>query len=339
MSTDPADTSARSTLLKQVLGILLVVIPLFVPEVVIDATPLRPAAAMVIAGVLPVITAWMFAPRYALAAIPLAGLTNGVAVLVYGHTALATVFAVVVAALLGLSARWGLHTAALFLAVQPMITIISGFPVVTFGAETPARAGQALICAAVAIGAGVWTVAIAAVLLRNESTGPPERVPWPIVGFYAVALTVMLGAGTLIASTWLLTTTAGWVLATIVIVTRPTYDESREMITERTLGTLIGGLAAAVVAAIIVNTTALILIGTVAMVVAAVLQLMHARYALFVAFVTAAIVLLNAPQENVFHVDVERVVFTVVGVVAVAIVVAIAESVFGRYSDRVTEPS
>jgi uncharacterized membrane protein YccC len=159
-------------------------------------------------------------------------------------------------------------------------------------------------------------------------------VPWPIVGFYAVALAVMLGAGTLIASTWFLGTTAGWVLVTIVIVTRPTYDESRRMIAERTAGTLIGGLAAAVLAAIIANTTALLLIGTAAMVIGAVLQLTHARYPLFVSVMTAAIVLLNAPHENVFHVDVERVVWTVVGAVAVAVVVAAAESAFGRHSDR-----
>jgi hypothetical protein len=334
VTTDRADAPAASSTLKQVLGILLVVIPLFVPEVVIDATPLRPAAAMVIAGVLPVITAWMFAPRLALAAIPLAGLTNGLSVLVFGHTALATVFAVVVAGLLGLSARWGLHTAGLFLAVQPMITIIAGYPTLTFGTETPGRAAHALICAALAMGAGLWTVGIGAVLLRNESTGMPDQVPWPIVGFYATALMAMLGAGTLIASTWLLGSTAGLVLATIVMVTRPTYDESRKMIAERTIGTLIGGFVAAVVAAIVVNVSALVLIGTAAMVVAAVLQLMHARYAWFVAFVTAAIVLFNAPHGNVFHTDVERVVWTVVGVVTVAAVIAIAENVFGRYSDR-----
>ena len=75
---------------------------------------------------------------------------------------------------------------------------------------------------------------------------------------------------------WFLKTTAGWVLLTILLVTRPTYDESEQMIRERGLGTAAGGVVAAVVALIVSDSTALVAIGTVAMVVAAVLQLQHA---------------------------------------------------------------
>jgi len=51
---------------KRVGAILLVVLPLFIPEVVVEFTSLPVDAALVIAGILPAIIGWTYAPRYAL---------------------------------------------------------------------------------------------------------------------------------------------------------------------------------------------------------------------------------------------------------------------------------
>jgi hypothetical protein len=114
-----------------------------------------------------------------------------------------------------------------------------------------------------------WAAPVGAVLLRDDITGPPEWIPALIVEFYTGALVILLGLTALVASGWLLETTAGCVLVTILLVAGPSHDESRLMIAERTLGTLIGGIA-----------RLQLLIGTAAMVVAALLQLLHARYRL-----------------------------------------------------------
>ena len=155
-------------------------------------------------------------------------------------------------------------------------------------------------------------------------------MPSRIVVFYTGALVLLLGVAAFVASEWFSETTAGWVLVTVLLVARPTYDESRQMIRDRALGTVAGGLAAAVVALIVSDTGVLFVLGTVAMVVAAVLQLLHARYVYFAIFVTAAIVLLDAQRTNVFEVDVERVLYTLVGAALVAAAVAAAETVLGR---------
>ncbi|ABK75756.1 FUSC family protein [Mycolicibacterium smegmatis] len=326
-----------SPTVKQVAAVLTVVVPLFVPEVVLSFTPFHADAAMVMAGMLPTVLAWVFAPRYAAGAAVLAALANTLAVLAFGNLALTALLAGALALLVGLSARRGLHIVGMFIAVQPLITLVAGFPTVELSGQTPGTGGQAVLCGVFALGGGLWALAVGALMLRDEVVGPPDPVPVPIVGFYTAALLLMLVPGTVVAASWFLHTTAGWLLATIVLVTRPTYDESRRMIVERSLGTVVGGLAAAGVALVVQNGLALVLLGTAAMVVAAVLQLMHARYAYFAGFLTAAVVLVNAERADVLTTGAERILWTVLGALAVAAVVTTAEALLGRHSDRAAE--
>jgi Fusaric acid resistance protein-like len=316
--------------IKRVLPILLVVLPLFVPEVVVEFTSLRLDAALMIAGILPAIIGWTYAPRYGVMSIPLAVVLNAIAVLASGHPLATTLLMVGVAVIVGLSAVWGLHAVAAFAAIQPAIVVIAGYHTVSIGGTTPGPVGQALISAGMVAIGGVWAIVIGWTLLRDEPSGPPARVPSEIVVFYTGALVLLLGVAAYTASTWFSKTTAGWVLLTILLVTRPTYDESRQMIRERGLGTAVGGVIAAVVAAIVSDSTALVAIGTLSMIVAAVLQLQHARYAYFAVFVTAAIVLVDAQRSNLFQIDLQRVVYSLIGVGLVVVAVATAESVFGR---------
>lgn len=320
-----------SSITKQVGLILLVVLPLFIPDFVIAFTPLAPAAAFVIAGTLPTVIAWMFGSWYAAATIPLVGLLNFLAVLVFGHPIATALLMFAIALLVGLSALKGLHPVAIFLALQPAITVISGYPSVSFGQATPGVVGQALICAGVAIGGGLWALLVGAILLRGVRSGAPDPVPAPVVAYYTGALVILLTPTALIAATWFAGTNAGWVLVTILIVARPFYDESRRMIAERAAGTVVGGLLAAVLAVAIDNNDLLVVVGVLAMVAAAVLYLLHARYAYFATCLTAAIVLLNAEHADVLTTDVERVGYTIVGLTFVAAVVALAEMALGRY--------
>jgi hypothetical protein len=262
--------------------------------------------------------------------IPVSGILNALAVLAFSHTLATTLLMVCIAVMVGLSALRGLHAVAAFAAIQPAITVVSGYHIVSFGNTTPGTVGQALICAGIAVIGGLWAVLIGSILLRDESSGPPSRVPPRIVVFYTGALVLLLGVAAYVASTWFLKTTAGWVLLTVLLVTRPTYDESRQMVRDRALGTVAGGVVAAAVALIVVDSTVLVALGTLAMVAAAVLQLQHARYLYFAVFVTASIVLLDAQRSNVFEIDLERVVYSIVGVALVAVTVATAEGLLGR---------
>ena len=318
--------------MKRVGLTMLLLIPMVIPELIIGLTPLSPAAAFVIAGNMPTMIAWMFAPRYALATIPLAALMNLLAVLAFGDPAATTLLVLGVAVLVGLSALKGFHPVATFLALQPAIILISGYASVSFGPTTPGVVGQAVICAGVVAIGGVWALLMGVLLLRDAPVGAPDPVPVPMVAFYTVALLVLLTPTAFIAATWFEGTTAGWVLVSILIVTRPSYDESRTMIAERALGTLFGGILAAALAVTIDAGEVLVMLGTFASVAAAVAYLLHVRYAYFAAFLTASIVLLHAERADVLQTDVERVVYTVVGLMLVAVAVALAERVFGRYT-------
>jgi uncharacterized membrane protein YccC len=175
-------------------------------------------------------------------------------------------------------------------------------------------------------------VLVGAILLRGVSSGAPDPVPGPVVASYTGALVILLTPTALIAATWFAGTNAGWVLVSILIVARPFYDESRRMIAERAAGTVAGGLLSAVLAVAIDDNDLMVVVGTVAMVAAAVLYVLHARYAYFATFLTAAIVLLNAEHADVLTTDVERVAYTIVGLPLVAAVVALAEMALGRYT-------
>ncbi len=324
--------------IKSLWPVLLVVLPLFVPEVVIEFTPLHVDSALVIAGILPAIVGWTYAPRYAALSIPVAALLNALAVLAFGHVLVTTLLMVGIALMVGLSALRGLHAVAAFAAIQPAITVVSGFHAVSVNGTTPGTVGQALICAGVAVVGGLWALLIGSTLLRDAPAGPPPWVPARIVCFYTGALVLLLGLGAYVASTWFLKTTAGWVLLTVLLVARPTYDESRERIRERALGTVAGGVVAAAVATIVSDSTVLVALGTLAMVAAAVAQLQHARYLYFAVFVTAAIVLLDAQRSNVFEIDLERVVYSMIGVALVAAAVTTGETLLGRAEPQPLSP-
>jgi hypothetical protein len=93
-------------------------------------------------------------------------------VLAFGHPVAVTALAVGIAVLVGLSALKGLHTVAIFAAIQP--AVVSGYRQVSFGV----------------------------VLLRGQSSGRPAPVPAPIVAFSTGALVMLLGAAAFIASAW-----------------------------------------------------------------------------------------------------------------------------------------
>lgn len=146
----------------------------------------------------------------------------------------------------------------------------------TLGQTTPGVVCQALICAGVVIAGGVGRCWSARSCCAGESSGPPDPLPVPVVAFYTGALVVLLTSTADIASTRLAWTTAGWVLVSMLIAARPTYDESRLMVGDRAIGTVAGGIARRSPGRGDQDDDALVVIGTVATVVAAVMYLMHA---------------------------------------------------------------
>lgn len=179
----------------------------------------------------------------------------------------------------------------------------------------------ALAAAATLLG-GMWTVAVAAVLLRDLPRSDFQPVGTSTAIVYGATLALVLGTTTLVATLWAHGSMAGWALLTILVVVRPGVEETWHRIITRSAGTIAGGLVAAALAAIAPVPWLLLTIGFVALAAAILLKLEKASYALHAFALTTAIVLVNSRGAGVAVIDVERVAFTVIGALIAAIAAA-----------------
>ncbi len=67
--------------------------------------------------------------------IPVAGILNALAVLVFGHPLATTLLMVGIAVMVGLSATRGVHAVAAFASIQPAITVIAAYLTVSLWAR------------------------------------------------------------------------------------------------------------------------------------------------------------------------------------------------------------
>ncbi len=113
---------------------------------------------------------------------------------------------------------------------------------------------------------------------------------------------------------------------------------------QRSGGTVAGGIAAALLAVLVPVHVVLTIVGGVALTAAILLQLKHANYLVYSLSLTAAIVLLNAGTGEVLALDVERVGFTVAGVVVTALALTVVQVLFrprraGTQEDQEQQPA
>ncbi len=127
---------------------------------------------------------------------------------------------------------------------------------------------------------------------------------------------------------WLPESAGAWVLLTLFIVIRPFADLTLVRAGHRVLGTVIGVVIAVGIALVITGGLAQFWIGVVLMV-AAIAIYVSAPYWVYVAVLTPAVVLFGAAGPGTFSRDLDRLKFTLVGILLLA-VAALINRVVGR---------
>lgn len=135
---------------------------------------------------------------------------------------------------------------------------------------------------------------------------------------YAVRLTAAMLAGYLVSS-FLSVSHTYWVLLTIITIVKPVYNVTRRRNIQRVLGTLAGVLAASIVLFLISDTTVLLVLLIVSMLMA--YSLLRVNYLGFVSFLTVYVVItfhfLNPVEYQ--HLIGERLIDTFIGSVIAAL--------------------
>ena len=314
-----------------VLRILAALLLLFVPPVALAVTPFAPAAELFFVGVIPALVGLLHGRRFALGA---TFVTAGVVAMVLvanPYRDLSVVLMVAIGLLVGASALRGWQTIATVICSWPAVLLV-GVPLSVPGfGWASVLPGSALLGVAAALAGGLWTVLIGYLLLRRLPTSPLVPLPAISAVVYGIALALLLGATTLVATTWGHGTMAGWVLLTILVIARPGFTETWRRVLARSLGTVLGGAAAALLALAVHTEWVLATVGFVALALAILLQLIKADYALYSVALTAAVVLINSRTTDLFAIDVERVGFTVIGAIVTALLLVSLQSVLRRH--------
>jgi hypothetical protein len=307
---------------------VLAVLALVVAPLTLAATPWAPGTQLLYIGIIPTLVACLHGYRVALATAAATAVVVGAVVWASPHPLGAALLMVVIGAAVGLSSLRGWHTIASVIVSWPAVLLISGPPVLPTPAWIAGTGGSVVVSALVAGVGGLWAVGIVATLLPTLPRSSFEPVALRSAVIYAAGLATLLGACTFVAAQWWHSTNAGWVLLTILVIARPAWSDTRRRVLERSGGTVAGGVAAALLAVLVPVHVVLTIVGAIALAAAILLQLKHGSYLVYSLSLTAAIVLLNAGTGGVLALDVERVGFTIAGVVLTALALTVVQVLF-----------
>lgn len=173
--------------------------------------------------------------------------------------------------------------------------------------------------------------------LRTKLPHPPEfHLQQEAAVVYGATLAFLTGWVAAVSLTWFAPSLAGWTILTIYLIARPVFPGDdivhgmRKKARRRVLGTVVGVIVASVLAALIPDADALILVGLGFLVVAFSRLLAGVPYWQYVALLTPAMVFMDGNGIAVERTGVERVVCTIIG-----LVLALAALEFNR---RLTFP-
>jgi Fusaric acid resistance protein-like len=302
---------------------------LFVPAVVLSVTPLRPVAVLVFVGEIPALVALAHGRRFAVIAGAGTAVLVALVELAHPHPLAAAFLMAAVGLGIGATTRRGWQSVATVACTWPAVLLISAPARLAAPGWLSGTAAAVLLPALVTLLGGLWAV-LARLLLPSLPPGEVKPLPRSTAAVYGISLAVLLGASAYVASTWARGSMAGWVLLTILVIARPGYAETWRRVVTRSLGTIVGGVAAGALAFAVPHRPALVAVGSISLIAAIVLQLKRASYAVYACALTAAIVLLSARNGHVYATDVQRVLFTVIGAVLAAALLLIVEVVLHR---------
>ncbi|MGO1539308.1 MAG: FUSC family protein [Leucobacter sp.] len=305
--------------------LLLLVAVIGAPAIVLATTPLASGIMFVFAGNVPGILASLYTRGVAVWAV--AGTTVLVLLVEIAkpYPWAATVLMIMTGLVVGVCARYGWHTIAAIACAWPVTFLIGPASTAPEALSTTTGLAPILIPALLTLVGGAWAILVGSVLSRRVPRSEPMPQPRTAAIAYGAALALLLGVSTFIAATWLTGTMAGWLLLTIFMVVRPELADTRHRIVNRSAGTILGGLAAALLAYLVPIHGLLLAIGLLAVAATVAFQILKVNYAAYAFVLTLAVVLLNTPGTNVLAIDLQRIAFTVIGTLAISALVLIAE--------------
>ena len=296
-----------------------------IPALLLSMTSLAPVAMMIFVGVTPALIGSLYSVRVAASAALGASLFAGLAVLVSASPVLAGLVALALVAGITVCTRLGYEPVAAAAAGFPAVLMLSPHPTLNGAGGLP----DWLIVALIALAGGAWACLAGALIGRFLPTPAVKPVTARTAVLFGVLLAIPFVGATVVLTTLLPDSKAGWVLLTMVVIARPATSETWRRAVSRASGTLAGGVVA-VLLGLVLPVPALAVVGIIALVAAVVAVAVINNYAVFCAGLTMGIVLLSARSSALTQIDIERVVYTVAGTAIVAAVVVVAHVALGR---------
>lgn len=319
-------TATPAAIARYAAGILLCLAPLFI----VFFSPVRGDATLVYVGVLPAFVSLTSGSLVALVVAfgTAAAVFSGL--LVSPHAALAAGFMAVLGLVVAWSYRRGWEVPATYVATQAALAAIAT-PHVTMLQNHSANAVPAAAAAAgFVLFGGVW-VAVTGHFLLADLAQPHPPLTTHLMTF-GVVLALLLAIETYAAIAWIPGTNVWWVVLTTLVVLSPNQKQSMSRSVERAAGTVLGALVATAVIMMLGRGSTLTLVGVIAALVTA-MAYVAARYWIFAALLTFALVVLTVPADRVLHGSADRIGYTLIAAALALIVSAALRRLIARYPD------
>ncbi len=173
--------------------------------------------------------------------------------------------------------------------------------------------------------AGIWGLVgglLGLLIARVMKYGrqPPKPLPWAVAWRHAVVLALAAG-GSVVVVEALGLTRGYWIAVTILVALRPAPQERRAFIGPRVAGTLVGGLIAVLVVAVVPPD--LILIIAIGFLIALAAYAMSQDYFMQTMFLTPMLLLFmtyGEPEDATLELTLVRVAYTLIGALLVAVI-------------------
>lgn len=297
---------------QRLLIIALLTIALMAPPIVLGISgQLGLASAFAYGGVI-AIGAAFYGLRLAVALSLVAGAAGLAATLLNPHPLAGAVAFGLFTGGCALSARRGLHSPVLMVPIF-ISFILAAPPDVVGMSATPAAIATGV---ALALG-GLWATGSVRLLMgRPQATIEHAGLSMRVAVIYAALMGLVLGV-----ATWFVLLDAryhqgAWLLLTLIVVLQPSPHDTLIKSLQRLGGTIVGGVFALVLIVIGVQSTLALVIGGVVLYVAlAVRYVLKRPYWEYIAVLTPAVILLNAPGLDALRVAEDRVAFTMIATV------------------------
>ncbi|MFT2816641.1 FUSC family protein [Leifsonia sp. A12D58] len=321
-SAGPQPTPAAGTMPKGFgirLGILIVLIIL--PMIIIVLTPLKHEAYLYFLGTMPAMLSRSLHIGVGVLAVFANALVVPVAILSSQSVMSGTLLMILLAVIIALSSVRGWNGPLMYVGVIAGLLVTSNPPHVDISGASESI--QLWYPALLALFGGLWGLLLSRTLMKGMPVKSAAHVGGRDAFAFGVALAILLGFSTAVAMTWFFNTHAGWVLLTILLVVKADYSTTTQRVWHRSLGTIAGGLAAALLAVLVHNPLILQLAGAVFGFAMLWVVLTGKPYYVMSAVITPTIVLINSSgnSTSVFDTDLERVAYTLVAGVLILLVI------------------